>query len=105
MSGVDSQGHRARGSFHGQYLKLASQRDRRAKYPRLLDCLLFIAPWGTAHYLTAPDRGEFAVLDLARREKGFFELPLGATPDELHSIIEGHFGMPAERVSELVWVV
>jgi hypothetical protein len=95
----------ARGSFHGQYLKAVSQRDRRSKFPRLLDCLQVVVQRGDVQYLAAPEKGEFAVLDLQRREKGFFELPRGANPEVLHGMIEGHFGVAAERVSEFVWVV
>lgn len=95
----------SRGSFHGQYLKPATQRDRRSKFPRLLDCLQVVTQRGDLHYLSAPEKGEFAVLDLQRREKGFFELPRGANAEVLHGMIEGHFGVAAERVSEFVWVV
>lgn len=95
----------SRGSFHGQYLKPVTQRDRRSKFPRLLDCLHVVAQRGDLHYLASPEKGEFAVFDLHRGEKGFFELPRGASAEVLHGMIEGHFGVAAERVSEFVWVV
>jgi hypothetical protein len=105
MSPADIVAAPLRGSFHGRYLKTPLQRDKRSKLPRLLDCLLLVVQWGDLRYLAQPDPGEFVVVDLEQREKGFFELPRGATPDDLHGMIEGQFGARAERIGEFTWVV
>jgi hypothetical protein len=105
VTGPDYPVNPVRGSLHGVYGKSAAMRDKRARFPRLLDALLIVARRGDPYYLTAPEPGEFSVLDAARQEKGFFELPAGATAHDLRELIEGHFGVHAERVGELAWEV
>lgn len=67
--------------------------------------LLAVSRRGDLEYLHLPEPGQFAVLDLQRGEKAFFQAPRGAHAEELHDLVEAHFELPAERVAEFVWAV
>lgn len=94
-----------RPTFHESYVKPQTARDRRARWPRLLDCIRVIVQRGDARYLDEADADEFVVIDLATREKAYCEWPPGASADILHGMIEGFFGEAAERIAEKVWCV
>lgn len=103
---IEPELHQARGSFHGAYVIPKERRDRRyAAFPRLLDCMVCVAASDDPEYMDAPDAGEFAVVDVVTKEKAWFELPYGATPEIVHALIEGHFGAQAFRVGDKLWFV
>ena len=52
-----------------------------------------------------PREGEFAVVDVVTKEKAWFEMPYGATPEIVRALIEGHFDAPAFRVGPKLWFV
>lgn len=91
-----------RGNFHSAYTQEANGRTP----PRLLDYLLQIKRPGDAGYFQAPfDGDEFAVVDLVRQEKAFFERPAKMDSLGVHRLIQSLFeAMPLE-VSPGVFVV
>ena len=94
-----------RGNFHSRYFFPRDDFDLRKKLPRLLDCMIVAAPPGDPDYFAACDPGEFAVVDVDTKEKAWFEIPAGATPEVLTGMIESHFACSALHVAEFLWVV
>jgi hypothetical protein len=94
-----------RGSFHDAYIFTASMRDKRAKFPRLLDLLKSLAGVDDPEYFFPCSDDEFAVVDQKTLEKAWFETPNGASSDTIKLIIENHFAAGAFRASLEVWVV
>lgn len=106
MELIEPELHAHRGTFHSAYVIPQEKRHKGyAKWPRLLDCLVCIAQSDDPEYLAAPDAGEFAVVDVVTKEKAWFEMPHGCTPEIAHALIEGHFGAPAFRVGNKLWFV
>jgi len=95
--------HRA--TFQSPYLFKKSQRQIRPMAPRLGDQMLCVVKYGERDYLQQTSDGEFSVLDLATRQKAWFETPPGATPDQITAMIEGHFDATAFRVASDLWIV
>lgn len=95
--------HRA--TFQSRYLIKKGQRRITPMAPRLGDQLLCVVKFGESDYLQQTSDGEFSVLDLATRQKAWFETPRGATPDQITAMIEGHFDAAAFRVTSNLWVV
>ena len=94
-----------RGTFHAKYAMPKDTRHPTKMHHRLNDCLVTVAAHPDPGYLGEPDKGQFAVVDLVRREKGFFEIPHGATIASLHAMIEGTMGAAATRINEKTWAV
>jgi hypothetical protein len=94
-----------RGTFYDHYAIPSERRDKRARWPRLLESLVQLLPEGHPNYLAPMDGSDFAVVDLQTREKGWFEIPPGATLTDLTCLIENHFAARAQHVSPLLWVV
>lgn len=95
-----------RGNFHGTYVVKKENRHKGyAKWPRLLDCMVCVAQSDDPEYFDEPDAGEFAVVDVVTKEKAWFEMPFGCTPEIVHAMIEGLFGAPAFRVGSKLWFV
>lgn len=95
-----------RGNFHQRYVIPAEKRHPiYAKFPRLLECMRCVAQSNDPEYFDEPDAGEFAVVDVVTKEKAWFEMPHGATPEIVHALIEGHFGSAAFRVGNKLWFV
>ena len=100
-----SESHAQRGTFHDSYIIPAGHRDRQNKPPRLLDCLLCVAQRDDPQYFFPCEESEFAVIDSVTKEKAWFELPAGASPEALTAMIEKAFALPALRVAPKLWVV
>ncbi len=94
-----------RGSFHFRYAIRAQDRDKRNTSLRLMDWLVVVAQNGDPNYFQPCEAGEFAIVDLATKEKGWFELQSGLTPDQVTRMIESNFAAPALRVESWLWVV
>lgn len=56
-------------------------------------------------FMNGVEKKEFAVIDLLREEKAFFEMPDGVDADYVHSMIESTFNSRALRISARTWVV
>ena len=96
-----------RGAFHGAYSLPKERRDMAKKHRhRLLDLLLGICTKTMPAFMdhAAPDI-EFAVIDLLREEKAFFEMPEGVDIDYVHSMIESTFNSRSLRIDDNTWVV
>jgi hypothetical protein len=95
-----------RGNFHGRYLfPKTKESDVRERGPRLLDLLLCVAPGNDPEYMDAPKAGEFAVVDVVTKEKAWFEMPYGCTPEIVKSMVESCFQCSAYRVGNKLWFV
>ena len=94
-----------RGTFHDRYAISASLRDKRSRWPRLLECVTCIVQFGDTTYFQPREIGEFVVVDMRTKEKAWLEIPAGATPDTLSQMIESHFGASSCQVDTLLWVV
>lgn len=70
-----------------------------------MDCLLVIANVGDQNYFEPRAPGEFAIVDLETKEKGWFELVVGVTPEMVTAMIESNFAASAVRVDSWLWVV
>lgn len=77
------------------------------KPPRLGDLLCCVIDRSDPEFLTLePEKGEFALFDHRRAEKGFFEIPKEAkTPEYITGLIESHFGAKSMRITQTLWVV
>lgn len=96
----------ARGAFHGAYALPKEQRDIPRKHQhRLLDLLIGISTKTQPQFMAAAGEKEFAVIDLLREEKAFFEMPAGVTPEYVHSMIESTFNSRSLRIASRTWVV
>lgn len=95
-----------RGAFHGAYALPAERRDLHRKHQhRLLDLLIGIATKTQEQFMDGASEKEFAVIDLLREEKAFFEMPEKVDADYVHSMIESTFNSRALRISSRTWVV
>jgi hypothetical protein len=96
----------ARGAFHGAYALPKEARDLHRKHQhRLLDLLIVISTKTHPQFMAAAAEKEFAVIDLLREEKAFFEMPDGVTPEYVHSMIESTFNSRSLRIAARTWVV
>ena len=94
-----------RGSFHSRYSLAKEKRLCTTTGVRLLDCMLCVAPYGDPEYFDAPGAGEFAVVDVVTKEKAWFEMPHGCTPEMVTGMIESTFAATAYRVGNKLWFV
>jgi hypothetical protein len=94
-----------RGTFHQAYALPKNSEPHREKTHRLLDCLISVAPMGAPDYLDAPEAGEFAVVDTWTKEKAWFEMPNGCTPELVGQMIASTFNAGSFRISNKVWCV
>ena len=95
-----------RGAFHGAYALPAERRDLHRKHQhRLLDLLIGIATKTQEQFMDGAQAKEFAVIDLLREEKAFFEMPDGVDAEYLQSMIESTFNSRALRINSRTWVV
>jgi hypothetical protein len=95
-----------RGTFHDSYVIAKDARHKGyAKWPRLLDCVKCIAQSDDPDYFQGPEAGEFCVVDVVTKEKAWFEMPYGATPEILTALITSHFASDAFRVGNKLWFV
>lgn len=96
----------ARGAFHGAYALPTERRDMHRKHQhRLLDLLIGITTKTMPQFMDGAEKTEFAVIDLLREEKAFFEMPPGVDVDYVQSMIESTFNSRALRISSRTWVV
>lgn len=95
--------HRA--TFESPYLVSKAQRPLNSKSPRLGDHLLYCVEFGSRDYLQETCVGEFGVIDLANRQKAWFETPTSATSEQITAMIESHFDASAFQVDIRLWVV
>lgn len=96
----------SRGAFHGAYALPADRRDLHRKHQhRLLDLLIGISTKTMPQFMDGAASKEFAVIDLLREEKAFFEMPDGVDVDYIGSMIESTFNSRALRISSRTWVV
>lgn len=93
-----------RGTFHQRYSQASNKEPGRTNY-RLLDCMLTVAPLGDPDYLLPPKDGEFAVIDTWSKEKAWFEMPFGCTPDMVDAMIASSFNAGPFRISNKIWCV
>lgn len=93
-----------RGNFHRPYVVSAANRRRQPGH-RLMDLMTVIVPEADPEYLEPPQAGEFCVIDVVTREKGFFELPAGTTPEQVTGMASSHFDSTAFRVGPALWFV
>ncbi len=90
-----------RGTFAHRY---ALERQK-GHEPRLMELSLYYVPEGSDNYFDRVDEGEFCVVDVVTRQKGWFEWPDGWEVLDVHRKIEAHFGASAFRVGPRVWFV
>ena len=95
----------ARGSFRSVYAFKKDEPYRHGKGLRLLDCLICFWDHESGAYFNAPGAGEFCVVDVVTKEKAWFELPFGATPETITAMIRSHFAADAFRVGDRLWFV
>jgi hypothetical protein len=96
----------ARGAFHGAYALPKERRDMHRQHQhRLLDLLIGIAVKTSPTFMDSSDAKGFAVIDLLREEKAFFEMPDGVDADYVQSMIESTFNSRSLRISQRTWVV
>ena len=97
----------ARGGFNGRYARAKAEEKNSPHYEgiRLLDCLLSVAASDDPDYLLSPAIGEFAVIDVVTKEKAWFEMPHGCTPEIVTSMIQSCFNANAQRVANKLWFV
>jgi hypothetical protein len=95
-----------RGDFHKPYLR-ARDAFERGPYKgfRLMDTLLFVCPHDHPQFHDMPGNGEFAVVDLQRMEKAFFEMLYGATEGSCMELIRSHFAADPVCVADKLFVV
>ena len=95
-----------RGAFHGAYALPAERRDMHRKHQhRLLDLLIGISTKTMPQFMDGTAAQEFAVIDLLREEKAFFQMPDGVDTAYVQSMIESTFNSRALRISSRTWVV
>ena len=90
--------------FAHTYTVQKEQRLKATDKPRLLDLLLYIAPQSERDFLAIPEDGEFTVIDCVRKEKGFFAIPAGAMPSDLHQMVKDFFGVEPLRLENVKWL-
>jgi len=95
----------SRPTFASRYTTAKDKRHPKGTEPRLLDCLLDVAPHGSERHIREPENGTFAVYDSATREKAFFEMPWGASPVSIAAMIERTFAETPTRISAKTWIV
>lgn len=105
MELIEPELHAHRGSFHARYAKPKAERTPDQKGHRLLDCLKAIAPSDDPEYFMPAAAGEFAVVDVVTKEKAWFEMPHGCTPDMVTAMITSTFNADAFRVGNKLWFV
>lgn len=106
MAALQPQPAPGRGAFHGAYALPKAARDLHRKHQhRLLDLLIGITTKTQPQFMAAAGEKEFAVIDLMREEKAFFEMPDGVTPEYVHSMIESTFNSRSLRIAARTWVV
>ena len=94
-----------RGTFHQAYALPKNTEPNREKHHRLLDCMLAVESLDGPGYLTAPKDGEFAVIDTWTKQKAWFEMPEGCTPELVSGMIASTFNAGAYRIAARVWCV
>lgn len=94
-----------RGTFHMRYALPKEKRAMNADGVRLLDVLLVVVPSDDPEYFDTPEAGEFAVVDVVTKEKAWFEMPYGCTPDVVTGMVSRHFATSAYRVGPALWFV
>ena len=72
---------------------------------RLLDLLIGICTKAMPQFMDSAGKDEFAIIDLLREEKAFFEMPAGIDADYVQSMIESTFNSRALRIASRTWVV
>lgn len=96
-----------RPTFHSRYIVSAAERrskDQRPgrNGPRLLDCIKIVQT--DLDFVSALQTGEFAVVDLERREKAVCELPSGGLV-QAAAMIESYFAKAPIRITDRIWAV
>ena len=94
-----------RGTFHARYSVPKDQRPCTSTMHRLLDCLLTWAAEGDPDFLASPRSFEFAVVDVVRKEKAWFEIPAGYTPEMITGMISSSFNATTCQVGKRIWFV
>lgn len=97
-----------RGDFHRPYAldkNRPYQPASEGRTPRLMDHVMAVVASEDPDYMTDPAPGEFAVVDVVTKEKAFFEMPYGATPEIVTGMVSSHFAANAVRVGEKLWFV
>jgi hypothetical protein len=94
-----------RGNFHVRYAADKATRTPNQTGFRLLDLKLSVAPFGDPEYHAHAMAGEFCVVDVVTREKGWFEMPHGCTPDMVTGMVASTFNATAYRVGPKMWFV
>jgi hypothetical protein len=95
----------SRATFHSRYAVPKHKREVTSTGHRLGDLIRVIVEPGEVDSLKDAGAGEFAVMDLKTKEKAFCELPYGATPASVKTLIESHFDSHATRATEKLWIV
>lgn len=93
-----------RGTFHGRYLTPKDKRPCTSTGPRLLDHLLSVAASDDPEYLRGPGNGEFAVIDVVTKEKAWFEMPHGCTPETVTGMVASCLNATPLRIGNKVWI-
>lgn len=102
---VEPELHRHRGTFASSYAVPKDEKHIGNKLQRLGDCLLSVAASDDPDYFTPAQAGEFCVVDVVTKEKAWFDMPHGATPENVTAMIESHFDSSAFRVGNKMWFV
>lgn len=100
---IEPEAHATRGNFHCKY---AVQRVPQGRaHIRLLDCMVTCASHGDGDYFESSGPGLFEVVDVVTREKAWFEMPYGSTPETITRMISSHFDSTAFQVGNKTWFV
>lgn len=96
-----------RATFHSRYAVGKHQRGGNPNHngPRLGDYMTCVMALDSVDALAEPAKAEFCVVDTQQREKAFVEMPFGATPASVKTLIESHFDARATRVTDKIWIV
>lgn len=95
--------HRA--TFESPYVIPKARRPINATRPRLGDHLLCVVEFLAPEYVQETAVGEFSVIDLATRQKAWFETPPDVSLDQITAMIESHFDAVAYRADASLWIV
>lgn len=102
---IEPELHRHRGTFQSAYAVSTVDRNGLNRGNRLGDFLQCIAQSDDPEYFTPALNGEFCVVDVVTKEKAWFEMPYGATPETITGMIASHFDSTAFRVGNKMWFV
>lgn len=94
-----------RPTFASSYATSRDKRHGPTTAIRLLDCMVLYHDLRENRPAPALASNEFTVIDGHKRHRAFFELPKGAEPIMIQTMIESTFGTQAFEVAPGTWLV